>query len=78
MQYKGKVKKYIAEKRYGFIQSEEHDSDVFFHYNGLAADTWNGKDPSEGDLVTFKVEADDQGRNRAVEVALDSGEAAAE
>ncbi len=63
---KGKIKKVIEEKGYGFIESEDR-REIFFHSSGLrGVDFENLK---EGDPVEFDVEKDKRGRGlRAVNV----------
>jgi CspA family cold shock protein len=48
---KGKVKRWLGLKGYGFIDSEEHDEDIFVHASDI-----QGKDfLSEGEEVEFEV-----------------------
>ena len=72
MQHSGEVKKYIADKGYGFLSSDDFDKDVFFHISGLSRDSWDGREPVEGDKVTFTI-VEDRGRERADEVTLVGG-----
>lgn len=63
---RGIVRKYIAERGFGFIvPAERHDSpDVFFHIKSVVGDYV----PAEGDPVEFNITYDAQGRAQATKV----------
>ncbi len=64
--FKGKIKKVIVEKGYGFIRAED-GREIFFHMSGLQG--LDIKDLKEGDPVEFDVEKDKRGRGpKAVNV----------
>jgi CspA family cold shock protein len=63
---KGKIKKVIEGKGYGFIKSED-GGEIFFHISGLQG--LDFKNLKEGDLVEFEVERDKRGP-RAVNVRV--------
>jgi len=56
---KGKIKKVIEGKGYGFIKAED-GKEIFFHMSGLQG--FDFKDLKEGDPVEFDVEKDKRGR----------------
>ncbi len=58
----GTVKFFHNKKRYGFIESEDEDDDVFFHESEL-----EGDEIEEGTEVEFETEESDKGP-RAVDV----------
>lgn len=60
---KGTVKFFHDQKKYGFIETDEMDDDVFFH----EADQEDGFSVEEGDEVEFDQEEGDRGP-KAVDV----------
>ena len=50
---KGKVKRWLGFRGYGFIESEEHDGDIFVH----ASDVQGKNFLTEGEEVEFEVES---------------------
>ena len=60
---KGTVKFFHDQKRYGFIETEGMDDDVFFHEDDLEGDVEVGED----DEVEFETEEGDKGP-KAVDV----------
>ncbi len=54
---KGTVKFFHDQKRYGFIETEEMDDDVFFHEDDQGEDF----EVEEGDEVEFDQEEGDRG-----------------
>jgi cold shock protein len=68
---KGKIKKVIEGKGYGFIKADD-GREIFFHMSALRG--LELKDIKEEDSVEFDVEKDKQGRGlRAVNVRRASG-----
>ena len=66
---KGKIKKVIQDRGYGFIQAED-GRELFFHMSSLKGlDFQRLKD---GDSVEFDAEKDKQGRSVAVNVRASS------
>ncbi len=59
---KGKVAFFKSSGGYGFIETEDHDDDVFFHMEDIG-----GPDLEEGQEVEFDIEQADKGP-RAVNV----------
>ncbi len=64
----GTVKFFNAVKGYGFIAPDGASKDVFVHVSAVERSGLNGL--NEGQKVSFDVEADRQGRNSAVNLAL--------
>lgn len=62
---KGTVKFFHNKKRYGFIETDEMDDDVFFHEEELE----DGVEVEEGTEVEFDQEEGDRGP-KAVNVVL--------
>ena len=60
---KGKVKKWLDQRGFGFISSEEHSSEIFVHSSNI-----EGKSSlTEGEEVEFEIENSDKGP-RAIKV----------
>jgi CspA family cold shock protein len=55
----GTVKWFDNRKGYGFIQSEEHEEDVFVHYSAVQMDGF--KTLEEGEKVAFEVMKGEKG-----------------
>lgn len=65
MRYQGRLRKWNAERGYGFILASDSGQDVFVHISAFPRD---GRVPLEGDELTFEVEPDGKGRKHAVRV----------
>lgn len=63
--YEGRLKKWSAERGFGFIAASGGGRDVFVHISAFARD---GRPPVEGELLSFEVEADPNGKSSAVRV----------
>jgi cold shock CspA family protein len=63
--YEGKLKKWNAERGFGFIVAADGGQDVFVHISAFARD---GRVPTEGETLTFEVEPDRNGKRSAVRV----------
>ena len=57
---KGKVKKFLTDKGYGFIQSEEEQGDIFFHYTEIVGEGY--RTVCEGQPVEFSLNENDRGK----------------
>ncbi|MGB6364884.1 MAG: cold-shock protein [Thermoanaerobaculia bacterium] len=55
----GTVKWFNDAKGFGFIVSEERQSDVFVHYSAIAAEGFRSL--AEGDRVSFEIEEGPKG-----------------
>jgi cold shock CspA family protein len=69
--YGGKLKKWNAERGFGFIVADDGGQDIFVHISAFARD---GRQPAEGDVLTFEIEPDRNGKRSAVRVCR-AGEA---
>ena len=63
--YSGKLKKWNAERGFGFIVADDGGQDIFVHITAFARD---GRQPMEGEVLTFEVEPDRNGKRSAVRV----------
>lgn len=65
MRYQGRLRKWNAERGYGFILANDSGQDIFVHITAFPRD---GHVPNEGDELTFDVEPDGKGKKHAVRV----------
>jgi cold shock CspA family protein len=63
--YSGKLKKWNPERGFGFIVADDGGQDIFVHITAFGRDA---RQPSEGDVLTFEVEPDRNGKCSAVRV----------
>ncbi|GIV88395.1 MAG: DNA-binding protein [Chloroflexus sp.] len=61
----GQVVTWKYQEKYGFIQSQSHPDDIFFHITNCSERSWM---PQIGEPVSFEVRTDAQGRLRAINV----------
>jgi CspA family cold shock protein len=64
----GTVKWFNATKGYGFIECEEHASDVFVHITAVQAAGMT--DLKEGQKVSFELETGRNGKTSAVDLKV--------
>lgn len=57
---KGKVKKFLSDKGYGFINAENEKGDIFFHYSEIQGDGY--KTVCEGQDVEFSLNYNERGK----------------
>lgn len=65
MRYEGKLKKWNTERGFGFIVAADGGQDIFVHISAFARD---GRMPMDGEVLTFEIEPDRNGRRSAVRV----------
>ncbi|MBO2581319.1 DUF1294 domain-containing protein [Shewanella algae] len=65
MKYKGKVSHWQDDKGFGFISPNDGSERVFLHIKSLSL---SGRRPQVGDVLTFDITLDDQGRRQAKQV----------
>jgi cold shock CspA family protein len=65
MQIDGTLKKWNKDRGFGFIAPRRGGDDIFVHITSLPRD---GKQPQIGELLTFEVKKDKNGRKQAVNV----------
>lgn len=67
MRQKGKLKEWNDEKGFGFVVPNEGGKDVFLH---ISAFSNRGRRPEVGQIVTYALSTDQQGRPRASKATL--------
>ena len=65
MRYDGSLKKWNAERGFGFIVADDGGQELFTHISAFARD---GQLPTLGERLSFEVEPDRDGKKRAVRV----------
>lgn len=63
MRFNGKLKKWNAERGFGFVVADQGEQELFVHASAFPRD---GRPPAIGEPLTFEMALDDQGRKRAV------------
>jgi cold shock CspA family protein len=63
--FNGTLKKWNAERGFGFVAAEQGGQDLFLHVSAMPKDGWI---PVIGEPLSFEVEIDKEGRKRAVRV----------
>jgi cold shock CspA family protein len=66
MRYQGKLKKWNAERGFGFIVASDGGQDIFVHVSAFPRD---GAPPAEGEPLSFEIEPHRDGKKRAVRVS---------
>jgi len=70
VRYTGRLQKWNAERGFGFVAADDGGAELFVHVTAFAR---NGPPPAVGDVLSFEVEPDRDGKRRAVR-ALRLGE----
>ena len=65
--HKGVLKSWRRDKGYGFIKVDKREQDVFVHISTLRA---AGRPPRIGDIITFDIETQDDGKERAINCTI--------
>lgn len=63
--FHGKLKKWNAERGFGFVVADHGDQELFVHVSAFPRD---GRPPTIGEPLSFEMELDKDGRKRAVRV----------
>lgn len=63
--FNGTLKKWNAERGFGFVVSEQGGQELFLHVSAMPRDGWI---PVIGEPLSFEIELDKEGRKRAVKV----------
>lgn len=56
----GTIVRFMTGKGFGFIKTDAHDDDIFFHHS-----EFKGDEPREGQEVEFEIEESDRGPRAA-------------
>ena len=67
---KGVLKSWRRDKGYGFIKVDNREKDVFVHISTLRA---AGRPPRIGDIITFDIETQQDGKQRAINCTIKRG-----
>lgn len=65
MRYTGRLKKWNAERGFGFVIADDGGAELFVHIKAFGL---TGPPPAVGDLLSFEVQPDRDGKKRAVRV----------
>lgn len=65
LRYRGTLKKWNAERGFGFIVADDGGQEVFVHISAFPRD---GLLPAEGEVLSFEVQPDRSGKRSAVRV----------
>lgn len=65
IRFNGTLKKWNADRGFGFVVAEHGDQDVFVHVSAFPRD---GQQPIVGESLSFEMALDREGRKRAVNV----------
>ncbi len=63
--FNGTLKKWNAERGFGFVMADHGDQELFVHVSAFPRD---GRPPTIGEPLSFEMELDKDGRKRAVRV----------
>ena len=63
--FNGKLTKWNAERGFGLLVADHGEQELFVHVSAFPRD---GRPPAIGELLTFEMELDKEGRKRAVRV----------
>ena len=66
MRYQGKLKKWNAERGFGFIVANDGGQDIFVHVSAFPRD---GMQPTEGEPLSFEIEPHRDGKKKAVRLS---------
>jgi cold shock CspA family protein len=68
--FDGKLIKWNDDRGFGFITANQSDSEIFVH---ISAFPKNGPRPYLGELITFEIDVDKEGKKRAINVFRAAG-----
>jgi len=71
--FKGQLKRWNEDKGFGFISSENGKRDVFIHVSALKT---MSRRPVVGDMISYQIHTDNDGKNRAVNAKIEGVAAA--
>jgi len=69
LRFDGALKKWNAERGFGFIVADQGEQELFVHISAFPRD---GRMPAVGEPLSFEIEPDRDGRKRAVHVRRQS------
>ncbi len=65
--YRGRLERWDDDKGFGFVRPESSSKEIFIHISALKNVS---RRPVVGDVISFRVEADDKGKSRAANAAI--------
>jgi len=65
--YKGRLERWNDDKGFGFIRPDNANKEIFIHISALKR---MSRRPVVGDMISFRVETDDNGKPRAVNAVI--------
>ncbi|RVU32890.1 cold shock domain-containing protein [Neptunomonas marina] len=65
MKKHGSLKKWNDDRGFGFIESPQHEEEIFVHISAFPQDEAR---PKVGELISFDVQIDSKGKSRAIKV----------
>lgn len=65
---KGKLVRWIDDKGFGFIRSENANHEIFIHISALKE---MSRKPIVGDLIRYQIGFDSNGKTRAVDASIE-------
>jgi cold shock CspA family protein len=66
--YKGRLKRWIDDKGFGFIEAENGKREIFIHISALKR---MSRRPAVGDMINYQIHIDNDGKNRAVNAKIE-------
>ncbi len=65
--YRGQLERWNDDKGFGFVRPENASKEIFIHISALKK---MGRRPVVGDIISFRVETDGNGKTRAINASI--------